>query len=156
MDFDSKDFSQLIFKKKSAGSERTFTLNSLMLKLVFEMDGTKSISEIAKNLKIPMKDMRSMLQKLIENNLIEIAETRGRFVNGDFMDYLHVHLTEAVGPVAEFLIDDCLSEMGLEKNKIPVTRAIDLVKMLAQESRHKEKKEEFLKTMLNKMFEKGY
>lgn len=156
MDINSKDVSKLIFKKRSGGSDQTFTVNPQMLKVIFEMNGKNTISEVAGKLQIPMNEMRSILQRLIKNKLVQLVESRGPMINGDFLQYLRVQFTEAVGPVAEFLIDDVLSEMGLDKNRIPTDRAVDLIKLLAQESSHHEKKEEFLKNMLNKIVEKGY
>ena len=156
MDINSKDISQLIFRKKSTGTDQTITVNPLILKVVFEMNGTSTVSEVTKKLNITMSEMRAVLQRLLKNNLIELVEKQGPIINGDFMDFLHVQYTEAVGPVAEFLIDDCLTEMGLTKNRIPIDRAVDLVKSLAKESSHQKKKEDFLKNMLQKIVENGY
>ena len=74
----------------------------------------------------------------------------------DFFDYLAVHLSLAVGPIAQVLIEEQVASLGLKLARFPGHRVAELVDNLAREIRRKEKKDAFLKSMAIKIREKKY
>jgi len=66
------------------------------------------------------------------------------------------HLSLAVGPIAQVLIEDEVENMGYELSGFPGHRAADLIDNLAQEIRREEKKDVFLKMLATKIREKKY
>jgi hypothetical protein len=74
----------------------------------------------------------------------------------DFFDYLVVHLSLAVGPIAQVLIEEEVAGLGYSLAQFPGHRVAELVDNLAREIRRKEKKDVFLKSMAVKIREKKY
>ena len=74
----------------------------------------------------------------------------------DFFDYLMAHLSLAVGPIAQVLIEDEVENLGYELSRFPGHRVAELIDNLAQEMRRQEKKNVFLKMMATKIREKRY
>jgi hypothetical protein len=74
----------------------------------------------------------------------------------DFFDYLVAHLSLAVGPIAQVLIEDEVETLGYELSRFPGHRVAELIDKLAQEIRRDDKKDVFLKMMAAKIREKKY
>ncbi|MDX1709483.1 MAG: hypothetical protein R3274_12840, partial [Desulfobacterales bacterium] len=74
----------------------------------------------------------------------------------DFFDYLMAHLSLAVGPIAQVLIEDEVENLGCELSRFPGHRVAELIDKLAQEIRREEKKNEFIEKMAAKIREKKY
>jgi len=66
------------------------------------------------------------------------------------------HLSLAVGPIAQVLIEDEVENLGYELSRFPGHRVAELIDNLAQEIRRQEKKNVFLKMMATKIREKRY
>jgi hypothetical protein len=66
------------------------------------------------------------------------------------------HLSLALGPIAQVLIEDEVRNLGHEISGFPGHRVAELVDNLAQDIRRKEKKIVFLKMMAAKIREKRY
>jgi len=66
------------------------------------------------------------------------------------------HLSLALGPIAQILIEDEVHNLGHELSRFPGHVVAELVDNLAQEIRRKEKKAVFLKMMAAKIHEKRY
>ena len=74
-------------------------------------------------------------------------------IDKEFFDFLKVQLNLAVGPIAEFLIEDEIQELGGEPTKIPIHHAAELVDSLARQVRRKEKRILFQQAMIKKINE---
>ena len=100
--------------------------------------------------------MRDVIARLMQNGLVEKADQEMIMLDKDFFDYLVAHLSLAVGPIAQVLIEDEVENMGYELSRFPGHRAAELIDNLAQEIRREEKKNVFLKMLATKIREKKY
>ncbi len=81
------------------------------------------------------------------------GETTVSVLNGEFLDFIQNQLALALGPIAEFLIEDELLKFGDHPKKVPLYRAAELVNLLAHHIPRQEKKVAFQQAMAKKIKE---
>ncbi|MBF0226831.1 MAG: hypothetical protein HQK76_15375 [Desulfobacterales bacterium] len=153
MDILSGDISVLVLKRVDIDNIGEVSLDTNMLKVMMELDGKKTLSNVASILGINMKILRESIHKLLMLNLVECVEKAIPTMDKSFYDFLHAQLSKAMGPIAEVLIEDELQEMGEDPNKIPIHRTVELVDLLARQIPREEKRLEFQQALLKKIKE---
>jgi site-specific recombinase XerC len=146
MDFSSSEISSTVFKRIVRDDIGEFPLDHQMLAVFMELEKAG----------LNMSTMREIIAKLMQNGLVEKVDKEIVNLDKDFFDYLVSHLSLAVGPIAQVLIEDEVHDLGQHISRFPGHRVAELVDNLAQEIRRKEKKEVFLKMMAAKIHEKQY
>ena len=121
-----------------------------------ELDGKTPLGSVAQKVGVTMSTMRQLIAKLMHNGLVEKVEQGIATLDKDFFDYMMVHLSLAVGPIAQVLIEEEVAGMGYTLAQVPGHRVAELVDNLAREIRREEKKDVFLKSMAIKIREKKY
>ncbi len=153
MDVTSQDISNLVFKSSIRGDIDEFSLNSRMLRLLMELDGTKNLASVARSVHMDMDTMRKVVTRLYRLKLIEPIKIHVPVLNKDFFYFLSIHLSVALGPIAEILIEDEISEFSDDPDKVPINQAAELVNLLARQIPRKEKRVSFQQAMLEKIKE---
>jgi hypothetical protein len=156
MDILSGDITSLVFRRVALGNIGDISLDSRMLEVLMELDGKKSLGSIAKKTGINIVSLRDAVTGLMKSNLIEKVETAGAFIDKEFMGYLVKQLALAIGPVAEVIIEDAVSDLGLKISEIPIDNVAELIDYLSGEIQRGERKEAFKISMIKKIKEKGY
>jgi len=156
MDFSSSEISSTVFKRIVRDDIGKFPLDHQMLAVFMELDGKAPLSTIAQKAGLNMSTMREIIAKLMQNGLVEKVDKEIVILDKDFFDYLVSHLSLALGPIAQILIEDEVHNLGHELSRFPGHVVAELVDNLAQEIRRKEKKAVFLKMMAAKIHEKRY
>ena len=156
MDFSSSEISSTVFKRIVRDDIGKYPLDHQMLAVFMELDGKAPLSRIAQKAGLNMSTMREIIAKLMQNGLVEKVDKEIVALDKDFFDYLVSHLSLAVGPIAQVLIEDEVYNLGHEISRFPGNRVAELVDNLAQEIRRKEKKAVFLKMLAAKIHEKRY
>ena len=156
MDFSSSELSSMVFKRAVRQDSGEFSLDHQMLSVFMELDGKAPLSAIVQKSGLNMSSMREIIAKLMQNGLVEKVDPKIVMLDKDFFDYLMAHLTLAVGPIAQVLIEDEVENLGYELSRFPGHRVAELTDNLAQEIRRQEKKNVFLKMMATKIREKRY
>jgi hypothetical protein len=156
MDVSSGNILALVFKRVAREDIGEFSLDSNMLRVLMELDGNQNLGDVAKKTNVNMSEMRKAISKLLKLRLIKPVERAVSMLDGDFFDYLQAHLSLAVGPIAEVLIEDALSDLGHQRVQFPSHRAAELVDLLAREIQREEKMVQFKQDMVSKIREKGY
>jgi len=156
MDFSSSELSAMVFKRVVRQDIGKFPLDHKMLSVFMELDGKTPLAVVAQKAGMNMGSMRDTIAKLMQNGLVEKVDREIVMLDKDFFDYLVAHLSLAVGPIAQVLIEDEVETMGYELSQFPGHRAAELIDNLAQEIRREEKKNVFLKMMAAKIREKKY
>lgn len=154
MDISSDDLYIMVFRRVISDDLGEFSLNSQMLSVLVELNGRKSIGEIGSRVGLNMGTMREVISGLIQLKLIEPIEGAIHMLDRDFFAYLNAQLSLAIGPLAEVLIEDAVSDLGHNPSKFPIHRAAELVDMLAHQIRREEKRIIFQRAMLEKIKEK--
>jgi predicted transcriptional regulator len=156
MDFSSSELSAMIFKRVVRQDIGKFPLDHQMLSVFMELDGKAPLGAVARKTGVNMSSMREIIAKLMQNGLVEKKDPKIIMLDKDFFEYLVAHLSLAVGPIAQVLIEDEIENLGYELSRFPCHRVAELVDKLAQEIRREEKKNVFLKMMATKIREKNY
>ncbi|WP_300670500.1 hypothetical protein [Desulfoluna sp.] len=127
------------------------SLDSRMLTLLMQLNGEKNTAALAGELGMTLSDIRKVLIRLNHLGLVEEVVSSVPSLSADFYPFLMDHLSQAMGPMAEILLEDLLLEMNLERESIPLTRAAELVDALAREIPRIEKRVEFQQVLLEKL-----
>ena len=127
------------------------SLDSRMLTLMMHLSGEKNAATLAGELGMTLSDVREVLVRLDHLGLIEEVISSVPILSGDFYPFLADELSQAMGPMAEILLEDLLTEMNLERESIPLTRAAELVDALAREIPRNEKRVEFQQALLARL-----
>jgi hypothetical protein len=155
MDIMSDEISAMVFKRTIRKDLGEFSLNNQMLMILMEFNGKERVGTIAKKTGLDLTTMRKVIAKLLNLRIIELAEEATPPLEKDFFDYLGGQLSRAVGPIAQILIEDAVTDLGHETNKFPRHRAAELVEFLAREIQREEKKNTFKQQMVQKIKELG-
>jgi len=156
MDILSGDISLLVFRRVVLSNMGDISLDSRMLEVLMELDGKKNLGSISKKTGMTTGNLRESVSKLLKLNLIEIVEGTGAFLDNDFMGYLNEQYALAIGPVAEVIIEDAVSDLGYKMSQIPSHKIAELIDLLSAEIQRDEKKEAFKLNMVKRIKEKGY
>ena len=156
MDISSGDISALIFRRLVREDTGEVSFDNQMLTIFMELDGKKNLAAVAKKTGLKMGSVREAVNKLMQLDLIELVEDAISGLDRDFLDYLKRELSLAIGPLAEVLIEDAISDMGYSMERVPAQRAAELVEMLGKEIHREDKKVAFKQNLVLKIKGKGY
>jgi hypothetical protein len=156
MDISSGDISALVFRRVVRDDLGEFSLDGQMFSILMELDGRRNLGAIARKTGMDMGRLRGVISRLLEHNLIEPVEEAISVLDNDFFEYLSSELSLALGPIADVLIDDAISDLGLTRDRFPSHRAAELIDLLARQIQREQKMTAFTQSMINKIKEKGY
>lgn len=149
----SGDISRLVLKRTVRADLGEVSLDSEMLQVLMELDGTKNLGQVARSLNVNMKHLRSVLNKLHKLHLVEVAKDAMPTLGRDFFNVLSNELSRAMGPIADVVIEDEINDMGEDPSKFPAHRAAELVDQLARQIIREERKVAFQQSMVKKLRE---
>jgi hypothetical protein len=155
-DMTAGDISTLIFKRVVKEDAGEITFDPRMLATFMELDGKRSLADVARNTGQKMSVLREAIKKLLRLKLIEPVNTGLSFLDTDFVDRLKKELSLAVGPLAEIVIEDAAADLGHDLVRFPTRRAAELVELIGREIKREEKRILFVQDMVNIIKGKGY
>ena len=150
------DISRLLFRQALKNNVGEISIDGQLLGVFLELDGKKEVGTVARKAGLKLPEMRKVIAKLLDLKLIEPAGMLETPVDQDFIDYLNRQLAEAVGPIADVLVEDYVTEAGFQPSQFPASQAASLVDALAREIQREEKMKVFKINMIKKLKEKGY
>ena len=151
----SGDISHLVFRRVIRDDPGELSFDGDMLNILVELDGEKSVKDVAKKIGINLVRMREILSKLLQMNLIESIDTDQTILDRNFYDYLNTQLSMAVGPIAEILIEEAVENLGYRLYQVPKYLAAELVDVVSREIHREQRGIEFKQSMLKKIKEGG-
>jgi DNA-binding transcriptional regulator YhcF (GntR family) len=119
-----------------------------MIRLLLAIDKNKSLQQIAAEVDLNPSAFKRALDKLLEQGLIEPVSPTSASLDQRFLQVLRLQLSQAIGPMAEILIEDVISEMALSSSEIPVNQAAELIATLSLEIPDENSRMTFKKAML--------
>ena len=131
MDIASENIAQWIFKRTIKSDLGKISMSPQVLDILMKLDGSRTVSAVAKEADVTMMAMRKLLTKLQHHQLIEPVEKAEKGLDPLFLEQLQTHLAEAIGPVAGMVITDTLKNLGLSTEYLPKSKAQQLVDQLA-------------------------
>lgn len=103
------------------------------LHLLRRLDGKRTLGEIAGQLNVPFKEVRTAAQELLRQALAQALP--GPVVPEAFLSELTGILVEFMGPVAEVVLEDTLFDLGLSGQTVPAGAVDGLIKALSAQLR---------------------
>ncbi len=147
----SKRLLKRVFRPVQGDGMGEFSMDGSMLKVLLELDGKKNFGQVAARLRITPEELVPIMKKLLRLSLIEPLPDKDSMVDNGFFQDLRRELSLAVGPIAEFLIDDAVADLGHRRATFPKKHAAELVEMLARQIKRPEKQMAFKKFMLERI-----
>ena len=126
MDFSSSELSAMVFKRVVRQDIGEFPIDHQMLSVFMALDGKAPLGAVARQTGLNMSSMREIIAKLMQNGLVEKEDQKIIMLDRDFFEYLVAHLSLAVGPIAQVLIEDEVENLGYELTNWP--RRYDVMK----------------------------
>ncbi|MFH1982674.1 MAG: hypothetical protein ABIL58_12595 [Pseudomonadota bacterium] len=148
MDIHSPDLPNMYFRKSIHQNQGEVSMDAGMVRLLMAIDERKTVAQVAAEVGMNMAALRQTLGKLLDIGLIESVAMGGPVLDKQFLAELRNHITSAVGPIGEFLVEDIAAEMGLDANTIPISRAPDLIVNLAREISDETRRLAFERSMI--------
>jgi hypothetical protein len=150
----SGDISALVFKGSVKGDLDEFSLDSQMLRVLMSLDGKKNLASVSRSINMNLETLKEVLMRLQKIQLIEKVEAAVPMLNDDFFTFLKNQLSVALGPLAEFLIEDEIQTLSDVPGQLPFHhRAAELVNLLARQIPRQENKIVFQQAMAQKIKE---
>lgn len=147
------DISKLVLKRTVRADLGEVSLDSQMLQVMMELDGRKTLGQVAQSLNMNLKNLRAIINRLFQLRLCETAMESMPVLGRDFFVSLSAELSRAMGPIADVVIEDEINEMGESPNRFPAHRAAELVDVLARQILREERKVTFQQAMVKKLRE---
>ncbi len=147
----SRDISKRVFKRVQRDDMGEFSMDSQMLATLIELDGEKTVAEVARNLGVKLDRLKPIIFRLLDLNLIESVEEENGYTGTAFFKDLYTELSLAVGPIAEILIEDAVIDLGQSLDSFSMEHAPELVDMLARQIKKEEKRMYFRQVMVQKI-----
>ena len=110
---------KMFFRKIAPAKSNEIRLNADMIRLLMAIDESKDALQLSKETGMDISKLNQILSKLLKLRLIEPVEKGNRFLSKKFLESLRANLSEAVGPMAQILLEDAVAEMGLKLSEIP-------------------------------------
>jgi hypothetical protein len=152
-DIFSGDISRLILKRSVRADMGEVSLDSRMLTVLMELDGKKTLGQVAQSLNMNMKTLREIINRIYQMRLCEAAAESMPMLGRDFFNELSSELSKAMGPIADVVIEDEVADMNEDRDRFPAHRAAELVDLLARQVLREERKVAFQQAMVKKLRE---
>ena len=146
----------LIYKLASGKSPSDITLRSTEWAVITQLDDKKTVKDIAKILAMTKSEAIELFKGLEDKGLIEVIASRQpmkKIVPISFFNILEEELLKIIGPVAPFLIQDALFDVGTKKNDFTVAKVAELIEVISDEISDEQKNVLFQKVMLEQIKE---
>ncbi len=149
MDIGKPDQPEIFYRKILRKDHDQIALDADMIRLLIAIDKKKSLSQIAAEVHMETETLKKNLAKLIRLGLVEPVKKDLPVLDKIFLQALNINLSKAIGPIAEFLIEEVTSEMAITDPGIPVHQAAEMIATLSHEIPDAEKRIEFKKSMMD-------
>ncbi len=140
--------SDVYYRKVIRTDNDELSLDADMIRLLIAVDESKGLYELADEVNMDSTTFKHTLSKLLDQGLIEPVAKDTPILDSTFLESLRLHLSKAIGPMAEILIEDVTEEMGLDPSKIPVHQAAELITHLSLEVPDENDQMRFKKSMI--------
>lgn len=146
MDKSLQELSEMTFKQSENVDISDLSLDIKMLNIFWAMDGSRNLKTVAREEAYDLEELAASVQNLMSMGALEAKAMEG-FVAKETLDILTQNLSQTIGPVADILVEDTISDMGHSLSSLPNHKLEQLVNQLAMEIRDEERSESFKSSM---------
>jgi hypothetical protein len=147
MDKSLQELLEMTFKQSENVNLSDLSLDIKMLNIVLAMDGSRDLKTVARDSGYDPETLAADVQKLMRMGALEVNQVLAGFVEKETLDILSQNLSQAVGPLADILIEDTISDMGYSLYSLPKHKLKQLIDQLAMEIQDTETSESFKNSM---------
>ncbi len=144
----------VIFSVISSQSVTDAQLKSSEWAIVTQIDGVQTVQQIIDKLDLDEMECLTTLYSLFQKKLVQIQKIQTEdqiYVSSQFFENLEKALVTIIGPVANYLIDDVMWEIGEDKDKFVRDKVPMLIEAISQEINDDHKSVKFQQQMLNEI-----
>lgn len=156
MNMPAGDLASKVFRRLQRDDLGEFAMDSRMLTVLMDLDGQRSLAQIAQSRGIDTQALQAIVTRLLDLQLIAPVEVAAASLDADFIAFLKMQMSQAVGPIAEILLEDAAYDLGHDLDQFPANQVAELVDYLAREIQRQDKAIAFKQVVLLKIREKGY
>ncbi len=143
----------VVFNISPSGSTSTISLKPIEWQVLAQVNGERSVKEIAELLELQEFDVAKIFYSLTSAGLLYEVEggkrTFQEIVQGSFFEHLTENFNEVIGPIGPVIIEDEIKLMGETQDAFPQSKAAELVERISLEISDGGKRAEFQKKMLS-------
>jgi len=157
-------------KPKKFTEIKKFTCSGKELEAILIIKDMVEPSKLIAFLNNNVNDPVSMVVNLEYLDIIDVSVKKNKPVNSadksnllnqnnsavdvkDVLTFIQLKLLEAVGPIADVILDDVIADMGELKNSFAPKRIPELINFVSREIPRDDKRKEFQKSMMVKLKE---
>jgi hypothetical protein len=149
----SNPLTSKVFKIIIRDDQGEFSLNGEMLKVLIALDGEKNLAAVNQSLGMDLALLKDIITKLDKLQLVQEIKASPPVLNAEFMAFLKIQLSRAMGPIAHVIIEDEMQEFSDRTKQVPIHRAAELVDLLSRQIHREEKRMVFQQVMVKKINE---
>lgn len=144
---------EIVFSLSPSGSTSTVSLKPQEWQVLAQVDGMRSVLEIAELLDMDEFEAAKMTYSLVTAGLLreEVSPNinQQELMGDDFFEKLMAEFTEIMGPLAPVIIDDEISLLGETRKTFPRSKAAELVERISLEIQDEQDRTQFQSIMLD-------
>jgi hypothetical protein len=148
MQLSPTDMAHKIYQHVISDDFFEFKCTHHMLKIMVCLDGTSNLVAVSQKAGLPMKETIDAISQLSTLGIIEASNSAETYLKAEFFIFLKKQLSTAVGPVAEIIIEDAVTDLGHGLDAFPAIMSAELVELLAKEIQHEDKRIIFQQNMI--------
>jgi len=148
MEVTSKTGAGVYYRKRIRRDLQSVSLNADMIRLLLVIDEYKSLYQISAEAEMDAATFKRTLGRLLEQGLVEPVQRDALPLDRTFLHAMRLNLSRLIGPMAEILIDEVTTEMGLSPSHIPADQAAEIINRLALEIPDEPSRIQFKKSMI--------
>ena len=145
----------MIFKLSNQRSPREVSLKSLEWAVVTQLNGEKTVGQIGEILSLSDNEVLQIFSNLLDEGLLEYmrAENSDNAPSPAFVNRLEKQFKMYVGPIADIIINDTLTELKTSRQYLDKAQIPFFVEILSLQISSQKKRIQFQKDMLNEIKE---
>ena len=142
-----------IFRALPQKNSESINLSAEQWNISALCNGTKTVTEIAESLNWDEFKTSKTIFQLVQLGLLERTEgqklVKKKLISNGFFLMVEAELKKMIGPMAPFIINDKLSDLGETKESLAQDQTSSFVETLSEEISDDFMKKEFLKVMMD-------
>ncbi len=142
----------VIFKLRADQLPKEVTLSSMEWAVITQIDGKRTVDDIARNLAMHVDEAVKIFEALAEKGLIvqsHVKEKRVERLSDSALKRIEKILTTYIGPVAVYVLKDAINELQTSDGHLLKDQLPELIELLSDEISDEKKNIQFQKEMLN-------
>ncbi len=142
----------VIFKLRADQLPKEVTLSSMEWAVITQIDGKRTVDDIARNLAMNVDEAVKIFEALAEKGLIvqsHVKEKRVERLSDSALKRIEKILTTYIGPVAIYVLKDAINELQTADGHLLKDQLPELIELLSDEISDEKKNIQFQKEMLN-------